>query len=165
MPTLSSRTSSLLIALASLGLASAQTFRRLGTCPTLGCVFPPDQTDFLAGQLFDIRLEVHAPVNGSEASNDGVPDEKFTFCIQSGKGSCTDVAKFFHVQDPILEKWSFSYVCSSVMSTPWPYHQKPSYFEDLFAKDAGTPNLVNVASKAYRGVSTTLISLFASFDD
>jgi hypothetical protein len=24
----------------------------------LGCVLPPDQTDFLAGQYFDIRLEV-----------------------------------------------------------------------------------------------------------
>lgn len=46
---------------------SAQTFRRLGTCPTLGCILPPDQQDFLAGQYFDIRLEVHAPVNGSGA--------------------------------------------------------------------------------------------------
>lgn len=35
------------------------------------------------------------------------------------------------------------------------FNQKFSYFEDLFAKDAGTPNLVNVASKAYRGVSTS----------
>jgi len=155
MSMLSSRTSALLVAFASLGLASAQTFRRLGTCPTLGCVFPPDQTDFLAGQLFDIRLEVHAPVNGSEASNNGVPDENFKFCIQSDKGSCTDVAKFFNVQDSVLEKWSFSSVFSSVMTILWTYNQKLSYFEDLFAKDAGTPNLVNVASKAYRGVSTS----------
>lgn len=103
MPALSSRTSALLVVFAGFGLASAQTFRRLGACPTLGCVFPPDQTDFLAGQLFDIRLEVHAPVNGSEASNNGVPDEKFTFCIQNGKGSCTDVTKFFKVQDPVSE--------------------------------------------------------------
>ncbi|KDQ53788.1 hypothetical protein JAAARDRAFT_197227 [Jaapia argillacea MUCL 33604] len=35
-----------------------------GACPTFGCVFPPDQTDFLVGQKFDIRLEVHAPVYG-----------------------------------------------------------------------------------------------------
>ena len=27
------------------------------------------------------------------------------------------------------------------------------YFEDLFAKDAGLPTIVNVASKAYRAVS------------
>ena len=48
---------------------SAQTFQRLGTCPTLGCILPPDAQDFLAGQYFDIRLEVHAPVNGSEATD------------------------------------------------------------------------------------------------
>ena len=49
----------------------AQTFKRLGSCPTLGCVFPPDQAEFLAGAYFDIRLEVHAPVNGTEAFNNG----------------------------------------------------------------------------------------------
>jgi hypothetical protein len=60
-------------------LGSAQTFQRLGACPSklfitqplpvfwltprkaLGCVLPPDQTDFLAGQYFDIRLEVCPP--------------------------------------------------------------------------------------------------------
>jgi hypothetical protein len=51
--------------------ANAQTFKRLGSCPKLGCVFPPDQADFLPGVLFDIRLEVHAPANGSEAFNNG----------------------------------------------------------------------------------------------
>jgi len=49
--------------------ASAQTFQRLGTCPTLGCILPPDAQDFLAGQYFDIRVEIHAPVNGSEATD------------------------------------------------------------------------------------------------
>jgi len=111
-------TFALLIGFVNLVYVFAQTFHRLGACPTLGCVFPPDQTDFLAGQLFDIRLEVHAPVNGSEAANDGVPDEKFTFCIQTSKGSCTDVTKFFSVEDPPLEKWSFSYIFSSVLSIP-----------------------------------------------
>ncbi|KAF8968118.1 alkaline-phosphatase-like protein [Flammula alnicola] len=131
---MSARTYALLAGLASAGIVSAQTFQRLGACPTLGCVFPPDQTDFLAGQLFDIRLEVHAPLNGTEASKGGVPDEKFTFCIQQGNGPCNDVTKFFKVQDPALEKWTFS------------------YYEDLFAKDAGTPVIVNVASKAYRAL-------------
>lgn len=50
-------------------IVSAQTFQRLGTCPTLGCILPPDAQDFLAGQYFDIRLEIHAPVNGSEATD------------------------------------------------------------------------------------------------
>ncbi|KAK7687957.1 hypothetical protein QCA50_009176 [Cerrena zonata] len=118
-------------------LVSAQTFQRLGTCPTLGCVIPPDQTDFLAGQHFDIRLEVHAPVNGSEAFNEGVPDDAFTFCIEKvgSKKGCVDAAKFFGVKEPALEKWTFD------------------YFEDLFAQDAGSASVVNVASKAFRGLS------------
>ncbi|KAG6862573.1 hypothetical protein C0995_000122 [Termitomyces sp. Mi166 len=117
---------------------SAQHFQRLGACPKLGCVFPPDQTDFLVGQYFDVRLEIHAPVNGSEAAHGGVPDEKFTFCIQSGtKGQCKDAASFFKQKQPALEKWSFS------------------YYEDLFAQDAHAPTPVNVAAKAFRGVKLT----------
>ena len=123
--------------LSSGALVSAQTFQRLGTCPTLGCVVPPDQTDFFVGQHFDIRLEVHAPVNGSEAFNNGTPDEEFTFCLEKvgGSNGCVDASKFFSVDEPKLEKWTFE------------------YFEDLFAQDAGSPSIVNVASKAYRGVS------------
>ncbi|KAK1235233.1 hypothetical protein PQX77_001539, partial [Marasmius sp. AFHP31] len=96
------------------------------------------QTQFYPGQLFDIRLEVHAPVNGSEAFNSGVADEQFTFCIQKGDEECADVDDFFSVEDsPALEKWSFN------------------YFEDLFARDEGAPTVVNVASKAYRALSLT----------
>ncbi|KAF6755465.1 alkaline-phosphatase-like protein [Ephemerocybe angulata] len=127
-------------------LVSAQTFQRLGACPTLGCIFPPDQTDFLAGQLFDLRLEVHAPVNGTEAGTGagvGVPDEGFSFCVAKvqeggGKtGECVDVGKYFKVKGDAgaLEKWSFT------------------YYEDLFARDAGTLTGVNVAAKAYRALS------------
>jgi hypothetical protein len=53
------------LALATLALgtpALAQTFQRLGACPKLGCVFPPDQAEFLAGTKFDIRLEVSGDV-------------------------------------------------------------------------------------------------------
>jgi len=53
------------------GSVTAQTFKRLGGCPKLGCIFPPDQADFLPGAYFDVRLEVHAPVNGTEAFNGG----------------------------------------------------------------------------------------------
>jgi len=115
-------------------LASAQTFQRLGTCPTLGCILPPDQQDFLAGQYFDIRLEVHAPVNGSEAT-DGKPDEGFTFSIGKVGGKAQSAAEFFGVAEPELETWDFS------------------WYEDLFAVDAETPSVVNVASKAYRRVA------------
>jgi len=122
------------VALSALGV-NAQTFQRLGTCPTLGCVFPPDQADFLPGQNFDIRVEVHAPVNGSEAFNNGVPDEKFTLVIQREKGRSEPVTSFFDRKEPVLEKWTFN------------------YFEDLIAKKAGKPTAVNVASKIYRQVA------------
>lgn len=120
-------------------VASAQTFQRLGTCPTLGCILPPDQQDFLPGQVFDIRFEVHAPVNGSEAFNDGVPDEAFTVTIaksSSAESTSSSVAEFFGLdEEPEVEKWTFS------------------WFEDLFAQEAGNKTVVNVASKIYRRVA------------
>ena len=61
--------SSAAILAASFAAVSGQTFQRLGTCPELGCIIPPDAQDFLAGQYFDIRVEIHAPVNGSEATD------------------------------------------------------------------------------------------------
>ncbi|CAP73496.1 uncharacterized protein PODANS_2_8640 [Podospora anserina S mat+] len=121
---------------ATASVASAQTYRRFGTCPSLGCVIPPDQQDFLPGQEFDIRFEVHAPKNGSEAFNNGVPDEKFTATISKDGGRPRSIADFFKIRsEPSLEKWTFS------------------WFEDLFAEDAKTPSVVNVASKAYRRVA------------
>ncbi|KAK2746067.1 hypothetical protein FQN57_003407 [Myotisia sp. PD_48] len=117
------------------GTGFAQTFQRLGGCPDLGCIFPPDQAAFLAGQYFDIRLEVHAPVNGSEARKGG-PDPNFTFTIsRKGRGNKKESAEsFFKVEKPALERWNFT------------------WFEDLYAKDAKTPSLVEVTSKAYRRV-------------
>jgi len=129
---------SLLFAATLFSAASAQwhirPYARLGACPTLGCVFPPDQADFLAGQLFDIRLEAHAPTSGWEAT-DGVPDENFTFCIQKAGRPCVDAAEFFKQPEAPLEKWTFTYL------------------EDLFAADANETIAVNVASKAYRAVA------------
>lgn len=123
--------------------ALAQTHQRLGTCFSLGCMLPPDQQDFLPGQEFDIRVEVHAPVNGSEAFNDGVPDEEFTVTIaksssssSSSNGTASSLADFFGLeQEPEVEKWSFS------------------WYEDLFAQEAGNQTVVNVASKMYRRVA------------
>ncbi|KAI0396753.1 alkaline phosphatase H [Xylariaceae sp. FL0594] len=129
------RLSSLAALAASLVLVSGQTYQRLGGCPTLGCVLPPDQSDFLPGQYFDLRVEVHAPVNGSEAYNDGVPDSNFSVTItkEGGRDRPKSIAQFFGLKaEPELETWQFS------------------WYEDLFAEDAGTPSLVNVASKAYR---------------
>lgn len=116
-------------------VVSAQTFQRLGTCPTLGCVLPPDQQDFLPGQYFDLRLEVHAPVNGSEAYNNGVPDEAFTVTITKEGSDAQSITDFFNVTEPELEKWTFK------------------WYEDLYAEDAKTPSVVNVASKIYRRIA------------
>jgi hypothetical protein len=114
---------------------NGQYFQRLGTCPTLGCVLPPDQQDFLPGQQFDIRFEVHAPVNGSEAYNGGKPDEAFSATISKDGAAAVALATYFKAAEPALEKWTFS------------------WFEDLFAQDAKTPSVVNVASKIYRRVA------------
>ncbi|KAI4226160.1 MAG: hypothetical protein LQ349_006927, partial [Xanthoria aureola] len=116
-------------------IAEGQSFRRLGTCPTLGCVLPPDQTDFLAGQYFDIRLEVHAPVNGSEARGRPTPDTAFTFAIAKKGRRPQSAAALFKIAEPPLERWNFT------------------WYEDYFALDAKTPSLVNVASKIYRRVA------------
>lgn len=90
----------LAIAAASVPAVYAQYFQRLGTCPTLGCILPPDQQDFLPGQEFDIRFEVHAPVNGSEA-NGGEPDQDFTVSIAKGSnGTATSIAEFFDLEEP-----------------------------------------------------------------
>lgn len=127
----------LAVAALSLHMVSAQTFQRLGTCPSLGCILPPDQQDFLPGQEFDIRFEVHAPVNGSEAFNGGIPDENFTVTISksSVNGTAQSVAEYFGLEEPKIETWNFS------------------WYEDLFAQDAGNKTVVNVASKIYRRVA------------
>ncbi|EQL00045.1 protein tyrosine phosphatase [Ophiocordyceps sinensis CO18] len=126
------RVASLTIVAALLSAVSATTYQRLGTCPTLGCVLPPDQSDFLPGQLFDLRVEVHAPVNGSEAAHSGVPDRDFKVTIAKDGGEPRDVAKFFAVEKPKLEQWQFE------------------WYEDLFAEDRKTPSVVNVNSNVYR---------------
>jgi hypothetical protein len=117
---------------------SAQTFQRLGACPTLGCIFPPTESDFLPGQWFDIRLELHAPQNGSEVVPGYLtPDEKFTFTIAKDgqQKDCKTAASYFKITEPAIERWNFT------------------WYEDLFAQAAKTPSVVKVASKAYRKVA------------
>jgi hypothetical protein len=68
-----------------------------------------DRADFLAGQYFDIRLEVHQPLNGSEAI--GLPlDQAFTFTVaKKGGAVATSGANYFKVQEPALERWNFTW--------------------------------------------------------
>ncbi|EXJ93847.1 hypothetical protein A1O1_02240 [Capronia coronata CBS 617.96] len=115
---------------------AAQTYRRLGGCPTLGCILPPDQVDFLPGQYFDIRVEVHAPLNGSEVvPGYNKPDTNFTLTIEKEGEAAKPAAAFFNIPEPQLETWNFT------------------WYEDLFAKAANTPSQVKVAAKAYRRVA------------
>jgi hypothetical protein len=92
------------------------------------------RADFLAGQYFDIRLEVHQPKNGSEFI--GLPlDEQFTFTLGKKGEESHPVTEFFNIEEPKLEKWNFT------------------WYEDLFARDARKPSLVFVAAKAYRRIA------------
>ncbi|GAA6023709.1 hypothetical protein JCM10207_008758, partial [Rhodosporidiobolus poonsookiae] len=113
--------------------ASAQTYRRAAACPSLGCVYPPDQTEFIAGQVFDIRVEVQAPANGTQPFNNGVPNEDFALYIR-GKGApeMQEISQFYGIADPKVDSYNFT------------------YYEDLFAEKADTPTLVNVLAKDYR---------------
>ena len=115
------------------------------------CTF---RTDFLAGQFFDIRLEVHAPVNGSEAIGNPTPDSKFTFTVAKEGRAGQDAASYFKIPEPLLERWNFTWFEGLT-----PSHWTPDVISaygigtDLFAQDAETPSLVNVASKIYRRVA------------
>ena len=91
--------------------------------------------DFLPGQFFDIRLEVHAPVNGSQAVANPTPNPNFSLTITPPTGAAMPAAAFFNTTEPKVENWNFT------------------WFEDLFAQDAKTPSVVRVAAKAYRKVA------------
>ncbi|PQE07816.1 alkaline phosphatase protein [Rutstroemia sp. NJR-2017a WRK4] len=121
---------SIIVFAASLiALTAAQTFQRLGGCPSqwfslnYPALLTPTQSP-----------RVHAPVNGSEA-NGGVPDPNFSLTITKGDGAAQSAASFFKIAEPALERWNFT------------------WFEDLFAQDAKTPSVVRVTSKAYRRVA------------
>lgn len=66
------------------------------------------RTDFLAGSFFDIRLEVHSPVNGSEARV-GEPDPNFTFTIAKKGEQPVAATEYFDVAEPELERWDFKW--------------------------------------------------------
>jgi hypothetical protein len=68
----------------------------------------PSRADFLSGQYFDIRLEVHAPVNGSQA-NGKQPDPNFIFTIAEGNSAPVNASTYFKVSEPALERWNFTW--------------------------------------------------------
>ncbi|KAI1319863.1 hypothetical protein EDD11_002857 [Mortierella claussenii] len=129
-------------------------FNRLGACPDLGCVFPPDRTNFLAGAKFDVRVEVH----GEEKVQ---PDIGYSLTIQKLSSSveiqendhsnsknknknkpskAVEFSQFSKIKPDSQETWSFSY-----------FKDAAQYWKDQDGdKNASTP--VNVASTAWRQV-------------
>jgi hypothetical protein len=67
------------------------------------------RVDFLPGQYFDIRLEVHAPINGSQATGNSVPDSSFTFAIAKAGGQAQSAASYFGISEPSVEHWKFTW--------------------------------------------------------
>jgi len=54
----------------------------------------------LISETFDIRVEVQAPVNGSEAYNGGVPSSDFSVVIAGGDAEPIDITQFFQIEEP-----------------------------------------------------------------
>ncbi|GAA5822445.1 hypothetical protein JCM10212_006214, partial [Sporobolomyces blumeae] len=138
----SSRTRAFVVGALAASLFStshAQTYRRSAACPNLGCIYPPDQAEFLAGQVFDIRVEVQAPLNGTMPYNNGVPDGDFSLSISRVGDQHDDdvktVSEFYGVEPPVVESYNFT------------------YFEDLFYEDRNEPTFVNVLSQNWNYVT------------
>ncbi|KAF9430632.1 hypothetical protein BGZ94_005440 [Podila epigama] len=127
----------------------AGQFKRLGACPDLGCVFPPDSAEFVAGSFFDVRVEIHA-------ENDAKPNKDYKLTIQkisnsvhdhrsntSGgkKPKAIDFTKFSKVKPQAQESWDFTY-----------FKDAAAYWKaEDGDKNQSTP--VHVASTAWRQVA------------
>ncbi|KAF9095652.1 hypothetical protein BGX23_000152 [Mortierella sp. AD031] len=122
-------------------------FYRLGACPDLGCVFPPDRTNFLAGAKFDVRVEVH----GEDKVQ---PDTEYSLSIRrlSSKDAKdrknknnkpskpVDFTKFTKVQPDAPESWNFNY-----------FKDAAAYWKGQDG-DKNASTTVNVASSAWRNI-------------
>ncbi|KAF9936159.1 hypothetical protein BGZ75_007021 [Mortierella antarctica] len=118
-------------------------FKRLGACPTLGCVFPPDSAEFVAGAHFDVRVEVHA-------ENENKPNTDYSLTIEKlgghgkdnkhGGKKAVDFTKFSKVKPNAQEAWDFAY--NKDAAAYWKVQDGD--------KSAATP--VHVASTAWRKV-------------
>jgi hypothetical protein len=67
---------------------------------------PSERNGLTAPETFDIRIEVQAPVNGSEAYNNGKPDPNFSVKIGGEGAELMDVTTFFGIADPAGEQSS-----------------------------------------------------------
>lgn len=60
-----------------------------------GCVSWTDKAE-----TFDIRIEVQAPVNGTEAYNGGTPSSVMSVTIGGSGAEAVDITQFFGLEDP-----------------------------------------------------------------
>jgi hypothetical protein len=64
------------------------------------CLLDSQIEDELIPETFDIRVEVQAPVNGTEAYNGGVPSPDFSVVIAGGDAEPIDITQFFSIEEP-----------------------------------------------------------------
>ncbi|KAG0266228.1 hypothetical protein BG011_002925 [Mortierella polycephala] len=115
-------------------------FKRAAACPTLGCVFPPDRSEFLAGSRFDVRVEVHAENNDKVNNKYSLTIEKLSGNGKHGKRGAIEFSKFSHIKPNGQESWDFTY-----------FKDASAYWKSQDGdKNAVTP--VHVASTAWRRV-------------
>ncbi|KAF9340974.1 hypothetical protein BGZ91_011565, partial [Linnemannia elongata] len=99
-------------------------FKRLGACPTLGCVFPPDNAEFLAGAHFDVRVE---KLKGTHKDNKHGP-------------KAVDFSKWSKVKPNAQESWDFT------------YNKDAAAYWKFMDGDKNASTNVHVASTAWRHV-------------
>ncbi|KAI9240437.1 MAG: alkaline phosphatase-like protein [Podila humilis] len=156
-------TTALLLSLAIAVVASALDkpgqFRRLGACPDMGCIFPPDRAHFIAGAKFDVRVEVHAEGTSS-------PDPNYTLQIQKLDQTSTTAAMADDDGDTTFRQRRFIPTATPPQDFSTYIHTQPgpqetwnfTYFKDAAqywkARDGDTTTVtaVNVVSSAWRQV-------------
>lgn len=150
---------------------NAQTFQRLGTCPTLGCVFPPDQYVLRA-----LDPPAHVFLTGAEPTswpgNSSTSVSKFmppsTEVRQ--RAILTRIPTSPSPSQDRVEDLRARRLTSRSRNRPWSVGTFPGMKvrsllrptiispltrcgTDRFAQDAKNASLVNVAAKAYRRVA------------
>ncbi|KAI8071798.1 alkaline-phosphatase-like protein [Gongronella butleri] len=87
-------------------------YPRLGACPDKhACIFPPTESQFLAGGYFDLRVELHA-YDKNTAHPVPAPYKSFKTLVRKDNGPWEDASRYFHKPTPALENWNFNWTQS-----------------------------------------------------
>ncbi|KAG0377068.1 hypothetical protein BGX24_006749, partial [Mortierella sp. AD032] len=130
-------------------------FKRLGACPDLGCVFPPDNAEFVAGAHFDVRVEIHAEDDAKPNSNYKLTIEKLRgnqkHNTHGSKPKVVDFSKWSKVKPSAQEAWDFSYTKDAAAfwkfkdgdnSARTPVHVASTAWRQVQIKEPGTYKVV-----------------------